>query len=186
MESPHQSTSREVDRGAGPIQQMTQLRLAETLRTHTPQGPWPIHGSSPVHATGDEACFGAQQTRTSGPGHSQRGERTKKRQQTWCRTGDRSDDVPPPGEPGERPNGSGCGRSSAEAVTALGPTRLQHGASSAGAHACTKPVLAGLASVVGLKGALHGASCGDKLPFGSTRSMWLSCASGTRRKRTTG
>ena len=75
--------------------------------------------------------------------------------------------MPPPGEPGERQTGSGYGRSSAEAVTALGPTRLQHGASGAGAHACAEPVLAGLASVVGLKGALHGASCGDKLPRGA-------------------
>ena len=48
----------------------------------------------------------------------------------------------------------------AEAVTALGPTRLENRTSSAGAHACAKAVLAGLASVVGLKGALHGASYG--------------------------
>ena len=63
--------------------------------------------------------------------------------------------------------GSGFGRSSAEAVTALVPTRLQHGASSAGAHACTKAVFAGFASVIWLKGALHGASYWDKLPTGA-------------------
>ena len=48
----------------------------------------------------------------------------------------------------------------AEAVTALGPTRLENRTSGAGAHTCAKAVLAGLASVVGLKGALHGASYG--------------------------
>ena len=48
----------------------------------------------------------------------------------------------------------------AEAVTALGPTRLEDRTSSAGAHAFAKAMLAGLASVVGLKGALHGASYG--------------------------
>ena len=58
----------------------------------------------------------------------------------------------------------------AEAVTALGPTRLQHRASSAGAHAFAKAVLAGLASVVGLKGALHGASYGTSSGW-STRSI---------------
>ena len=57
----------------------------------------------------------------------------------------------------------------AEAVTALGPTRLENRTSSAGAHACAKAVLAGLASVVGLKGALHGASYGTSSGW-STRS----------------
>ena len=63
----------------------------------------------------------------------------------------------------------------AEAVTALGPTRLQHCASCAGAHACAKAVLAGLASVVGLKGALHGASYWDKLRMEHAVCMKFLC-----------
>jgi hypothetical protein len=62
-----------------------------------------------------------------------------------------------------RPNGSGYGRSSAEFVAALGPTVLQDGAAGTSAHAVTKAMLAKFASVVWLKGALHGASYWDKL-----------------------
>ena len=48
-------------------------------------------------------------------------------------------------------------------MTALGPTVLQDGATGTSAHAVTKAVLAEFASVVWLKGALHGASYWDKL-----------------------
>jgi hypothetical protein len=56
-------------------------------------------------------------------------------------------------------------------VTALSPTRLQDGASCAGAHTCTKAVLTCFASVIWLKGALHGASYGAS-SFGE-RGLWV-------------
>jgi hypothetical protein len=40
-------------------------------------------------------------------------------------------------------------------VATLCPTSLQHGTTSARRHASTKPVLAGTAAIVRLKGALH-------------------------------
>ena len=55
-------------------------------------------------------------------------------------------------------SGSECARSSAQAVTTLGTARLQDGTTSAGAHAVSKPVLAGSTAVIWLKGALHGGS----------------------------
>jgi hypothetical protein len=95
---------------------------------------------------------------------------------------DRNEHGFPPGEAAGRLLGSGYDRSSAEAVTTLGPTRLQDGPASSSAHARTEAMLACFASVVRLKGALHGASCWDKLHKGA-RGLWgSSCASGTRRK----
>jgi hypothetical protein len=47
----------------------------------------------------------------------------------------------------------------AEAVTTLGPTRLQDGTTGSSAHAGAEAMLAGLATIIWLKGALHGASC---------------------------
>jgi hypothetical protein len=55
-------------------------------------------------------------------------------------------------------------------VAALGPTVLQAGAAGTSAHAVTKAMLAKFASVVWLKGALHGASYWDKL-LGEARIM---------------
>ncbi len=43
-------------------------------------------------------------------------------------------------------------------MTTLGTARLQDGTTCAGAHAVSKPVLAGSAAVVWLKGALHSGS----------------------------
>jgi hypothetical protein len=45
--------------------------------------------------------------------------------------------------------------SSGEPVTALGPTGLEHGSTSSGAHPVTKAMLFGAATIVGLKCALH-------------------------------
>jgi hypothetical protein len=45
-------------------------------------------------------------------------------------------------------------------VTTLVPTRLQDGTASSSTHARAEAMLACFASVVGLKGALHGASYG--------------------------
>jgi len=59
--------------------------------------------------------------------------------------------------------GSGFGRSSAQLVTALCPTRLQNSATSTGAHTVTKAMFAELATIIWLKGALHGASNWEKL-----------------------
>jgi len=48
-----------------------------------------------------------------------------------------------------------CGRSSGEAVAALGATALQHSATGAGAHAIAEPVLLLTTTSIGLECALH-------------------------------
>ncbi|CAB4607602.1 unannotated protein [freshwater metagenome] len=82
---------------------------------------------------------------------------------SWCRTGDQNGHGDPRRVGAERSIGSGCGRSSAEFVAALGATVLQDCAAGTSAHARTKAMLTKFASVIGLKGALHGASYWDML-----------------------
>ena len=142
-------------------------------------------GFSQVHEVGGATCFGAQQTHSRALRRSPREGEREWSQATWCRTADQNEHDALLRERAERWIGSGCGRSSAEAVTALSPTRLQDGASCAGAHTCTEAVLTCFASVIWLKGALHGASYGAS-SFGE-RGLWgYSCASGTRRTTSTG
>lgn len=148
------------DRGAWPVQRTLCRRRGEMHQTRTPRQPLQIHGFSLIHEVDGAICFGARQTQRGGPGHNPPGEREEKRQRTWCTTGVRNEHGFPPGEAEGKPLGSGYDRSSAEAVTTLGPTRLQDGPASSSAHARTEAMLACFASVVGLKGALHGGSYG--------------------------
>ena len=120
-------------------------------------------GFSQVHEAGGADGCGARQTRSRAPRRSPRVGEREWSQATWCRTADQNEHDALLRERAERWIGSGCGRSSAEAVTALGPTVLQDCAAGTCAHARTKAMLAKFASVVGLKGALHGASYWDKL-----------------------
>jgi hypothetical protein len=118
---------------------------------------------SQAHEVGGVNGCGARQTHSRALRRSQHeGERESNRA-TWCRTADQNERDALLRVRAERWIGSGCGRSSAEAVTALGPTVLQDCAAGTCAHARTKAMLAKFASVVGLKGALHGASNWDKL-----------------------
>ncbi len=121
------------------------------------------HGSSQVHEADDANGCGAQQTRSRALRRSPRVGEREWSQATWCRTADQNEHDALLRERAERWIGSGCGRSSGEAVTALGPTVLQDCAAGTCAHARTKAMLAKFASVIGLKGALHGASYWDKL-----------------------
>ena len=120
-------------------------------------------GFSQVHEAGGADGCGARQTRSRAPRRSPRVGEREWSQATWCRTADQNEHDALLRERAERWIGSGCGRSSAEAVTALGPTVLQDCAAGTCAHARTKAMLTKFASVVGLKGALHGASYWDKL-----------------------
>jgi uncharacterized membrane protein YidH (DUF202 family) len=52
----------------------------------------------------------------------------------------------------------------AKAVTTLGTTSLQNGAAGTGGHTVAKAVLTALLAIIGLKGALHGASSWAKAP----------------------
>ncbi|MEY4015814.1 MAG: hypothetical protein RIS46_810, partial [Actinomycetota bacterium] len=138
--------------------------------------------------------YGARQTRSCALRRSPLGVREARNQATWCTTRDRSGHGDLLRECEQRPSGSGCGRSSAEAVTALGPTVLQDCAAGTCAHARTKAMLTKFASVVGLKGALHGASYWDKLrqrsadyenePVPAARDERLAQANGRRTRPT--
>ena len=154
-------------------------------RTRTCREPKGLGEDAIPRAFGGANGYGARQTRSCALRRSPLGVREAKNQATWCTTGDRSEHGDLLRECEQRPSGSGFGRSSAKAVTALSPTRLQDGASCAGAHTCTEAVLTCFASVIWLKGALHGASYGAS----SLRERGLcgySCASGTRRTTSTG
>ena len=120
-------------------------------------------GFSQVHEVDGANDCGAQQTRSRALRRSPREGEREWSQATWCRTADQNEHDALLRERAERWIDSGCGRSSAEAVTALGPTVLQDCAAGTCAHARTKAMLTKFASVVGLKGALHGASYWDKL-----------------------
>jgi hypothetical protein len=171
-----------ADLGGEPIWQTPFHRRGEMPQTHTPPQPSQYHGFSLIHEVGDAICFGARQIQTGGPRRNPPGGKEEKSQQTSCTTVDRNEHGFPPGEAAGRLLGSGYDQSSAEAVTTLGPTRLQDGPASSSAHARAEAMLTCFASVVRLKGALHGASYWDKLHKGA-RGLWgSSCASGTRRK----
>lgn len=158
------------------------------------QRPLLPHGFSPVHEVGDASDCGAQQTRSRALRRSPREGEREWSQATWCRTADQNEHDALLRERAERWIDSGCGRSSAEAVTALGPTVLQNCAAGTCAHARTKAMLTKFASVVGLKGALHGASYWDKLrqrsadyenePVPAARDERLAQANGRRTRPT--
>ena len=149
-----------VDRGAWPIQRTRYHRRGVMLQIRTLQEPSQIREFSLFHEVGGAICFGARQTQKGDPRHNPPGEKKEKRQRTWCTTGARNEHGFPPGEAEGRLLGSGFDRSSAEAVTTLVPTRLQDGTASSSTHARAEAMLTCFASVVGLKGALHGASYG--------------------------
>jgi hypothetical protein len=148
------------DRGVWPTLRTQCRRRGARRQRHTPRQPSQIHEFSQFHEVGGAIYFGARQTQKGDPRHSPPGEKEEKRQRTWCTTGVRNEHEFPPGEAEGRLLGSGFDRSSAEAVTTLGPTRLQDGPASSSAHSRTEAMLACFTSVVGLKGALHGASYG--------------------------
>ncbi len=149
---------------------------------------------SQVREVDDANGCGAQQTRSRALRRSPREGEREWSQATWCRTADQNEHDALLRERAERWIGSGCGRSSGEAVTALGPTVLQDCAAGTCAHARTKAMLAKFSSVVGLKGALHGASCWDKLrqrsadyenePVPAARDERLTQANGRRTRPT--
>ena len=146
--------------------------------------PSQTHGFSLVHEVGGATCFGARQIRTSAPRRIPQGVEKALNQTTWCKTMVQSAHGGLRRERAERQTDSGYGRSMAETVTALCPTILQNRTSGAGTHTRTKPVFAGFAAVIWLKGALHGASYGTS--SNRARSEQLPCTSGARRKQTTG
>ena len=186
MGPPWMQSWRSADRGDRTAPQTRGPWPLGTPRTHTHQEPGPQSARSQVHEVGAGGGFGARPSRTSGPRHIPPGASGAKNQRTWCKTTARSGHGPPRGAAAGRPIGSGYGRSSAEAVTTLGPTRLQDGPASSSAHARPEAMLTGLASVVGLEGALHGGSLRHAPRRGARRSMWLSCTSGARRKSSQG
>ena len=157
----------EDDRDEYPIRQNSSRSRVAMRQTHRHRGPWRSAGFSQVHEVADAADSCARQNRTSGLRRSPHGGRKGWSQRTWCTTRVRSVGGCPSGEPEETPNGSGYGRSSAEAVAALGTAGLENCTSGTGAHARTKTVLAGFTSIVGLKGALHGASSVGQAPWGA-------------------
>ncbi len=164
------------------------------LQRHTRRRALRPRGFSQVHEVDGANGYGAQQTRSRAPRRSPREGEREWSQATWCRTADQNEHDALLRERAERWIGSGYGRSSAEAVTALGPTVLQDCAAGSRAHARTKAVLAKFASVVGLKGALHGASYWDKLqqrsadyengPVPAARDERLAQANGRRTRHT--
>lgn len=147
-----------VDQGGNPTPENLLPRREGRHQTHIHLASWRHGGFSQVPEVGVVGGSGAQQSRTNAQGHSPQGEQREMGQRTWCTIRGQSEDGFPSGGPEGRPNGSVYGRSSAEAVAALSAAGLQDCSSSTGAHARTKTVLAGLTSIVGLKGALHGAS----------------------------
>lgn len=182
---PFLHTSSTSGRAGFPDQQSRHRALGGMPQRHTPRAASSTRELSQVHEVGASRDCDERQNRKRDRGRSQPLAQKEPGRTAPCTTTTQSGHGPRPGEPGRNQTCSGCGRSMAEAVTALGPTRLQHCASCAGAHACAKAVLTGFASVVGLKGALHGASCGTSSGW-STRSIRRSCASGTRRTSSTG
>ncbi|MEY4633766.1 MAG: hypothetical protein RLZ18_1138 [Actinomycetota bacterium] len=149
-------------------------------QTHRRPATRKTHKFSQVHEVGDVSGFGARQSRMNGPGHSPHGVAKETNREAWCTKEVRSGHDDPVRECEQSQSGSGYGRSSGKLVATLCATCLENGAASAGAHTRTEAVLAGLASIIWLKGALHGASCGTSSGR-STRSICSSCASGTRR-----
>lgn len=147
----------------GPVQEKGCHERAATHRTHTRREPLPTREFSQVHEVGGAICCGARQSHSPATTRSQPEVQKEKNRASWCKTVDQNGHGGLPSECAGRPNGSGYGRSSAEFVAALGPTVLQDGAAGTCAHAVTKAVLAKFASVIWLKGALHGASYWDKL-----------------------
>ena len=148
-------------------------------RTRTRPEPWPTREFSLIHEVDGAADYGVRQNRTSAQGHSPQGGTTESNQETWYTTGVRSGHGDLRRERAERSNGSGYDRSSGELVATLCAACLQDGAAGAGAHTRTEPVLAGLATIIWLKGALHGASCETSPKRDAVYEC--SCASGTRR-----
>ena len=159
-----------IRRGGGPDLQSWCRGHGERLQRRTPRVPLPTRAFSLIHEVGGAICFGARQTHRSGPWHSPREGAKEKRRETWCTTAAQTEHGDLQRERAEMPSGSGCARSSGEFVATLCAAGLQDGAASAGAHTRTEPVLAGFATIIGLKGALHGASC-ETSSVRSTRSM---------------
>ena len=132
--------------------------LGEKPQTHKTQEPGKPLVLSQVHEVVGAICCALPPTRNCGQVHIPQGVELGRNQGELCKKEDPSERVPLPGEPGQRQNGSGFCRSSAQLVTALCSAGLQDGATGAGAHTCTEPVLLGSAAIIWLKGALHGAS----------------------------
>ena len=151
---------------------MRQIRKCrEEVRTHE---------FSQVHEVDGANGCGARQNRRNDPGRSPHGVAKETNREAWCTKEVRSGHGDLVRECERSLNGSGYGRSSGKLVATLCATCLENGAACAGAHTRTETVLASLTSIVWLKGALHGASCGTSSGR-STRSICSSCASGTRR-----
>ena len=167
MAAPSQQRAPANDRGVTRVLRTAFRMRAETRQTRIPLVTTGFPELSQVHEVGGALCFGARQNQSCGPRRIPPGEKRAKNRDTSCTTGVRSGHGFPPFEYGGKPIGSGYDRSSAEAMTTLGAAIFQNCATSSGAHTCAKAVLSCFASVVWLKGALHGASCGNKLHKGA-------------------
>ena len=139
--------------------------------SHTSPAANRIGGSSQVHEVVDVADSDAQRIPLFAQGHSPHGAGDKIHREAWCMTTQRTGHGPRRGEPAQRPNVSGYGRSMAETVATLGTTSLQNGATGTGGHTVAKAVFTGFLAIIWLKGALHGASSWARAPT-KMRADW--------------
>ena len=141
-----------------PIGRSTNPQLSGSRRPRNNLPADEHRGSQSRREGGVSFDFGRPPTHTTAQWRTRRVGQREWNQSPWCTTIDQTAHGPQHAERARRPGDSECDRSSAETVAALRTASLQDGSTSTSAHAVTKPVLAGLATVIGLKGALHGDS----------------------------